>query len=249
MQKPETHLTPERSNSKPIFYFEKDVYRDIMQLLDQDEDDLLQYHKKYDGARIKILCEGSQIKTPCGHPVETGSEWLAFHLLQEMNRYGLEYHLPIMITSYFYSELDHFHKFSREFYIEIIMNYFHSDWTLACPFKDKTQAVIWRDMFSYEELRKIEFLKWLDILSIPQLGGILILAEQYKSVNLAYILSHRSRPRFAYNFNQYFKEAYIKYILPSTKRNQDLWKIRFLSGILKTYKNWAKYTHELKEGN
>lgn len=234
-------------DSNPIFYCEPDMYRDVDLLFDLDEDALPQYRKKYEGNLKKILSEGSQILSPGGYPVESGSDYLATHLMWDLNRFGLEYHLPLTTANYFFSWLDHFRNYPRKFYVDRILDIFHSDWTLNCPFEKNDRAVLWRDMFSYRELREIEFMPWLESLTIGQLGGILILAEQYESVNLAFILSHRSRPRYAYSFERYLEEAYIEFVLSAPERKAEQWKINYLRPILARYRIWHLYMLEVSD--
>lgn len=149
------------------------------------------------GDTLALLENGKPVCTPMRIPITTTSKPLAKRLLEDLQQYGNNPREAASVVSFHCAMLDFFQKNPRA---ELEQNIakglsFQMDWTLHCPGADPHFNMRWWSNFGAGRFQIERGIPWLSTLSLTQLCAVCVLGRTMESVNLAYNVATRFKPK------------------------------------------------------
>ena len=182
--------------------------------------------REEDGVYYIFVDDDHVLATPGGNDVYTAFKPIALRLLKDLEKYGYEYTNIASILSWHFTTIDNFAPRGEEKIVEILDDCFlkRFDWTLHCSAPDPHIMMNWLNVFGSPDKVPQELRKWLEGLTIMQLSAACCVANQYKSLNVAYVFSLLTDKIAKENFKEAVKDFvdFFTMVAPSLATRKEL---------------------------
>ena len=144
------------------------------------------YRYKKDGKFYVIYDDNTIITTPDGNNVRTSYKPLAERIVQDLDRYGMNFQSPESILSYHFTMLDYFSLFSHESAEQILTDSFLTDVDWTCR---NSYAAGWTRTFGKWSDREYFIKQWLSKVTLMQMTAACCIGNTFDSLNMAFTLA------------------------------------------------------------
>ena len=127
------------------------------------------------------------VKTPAGNPFSTSYKKLANRILDDLGKFGYDYHSPESILSWHFTMIDNFSQMEHAEVEDVLDQSFlqKQDWT----FIENQDNGDWTKLFGERGERNATIRKWLSNCTHMQMTAACCIGNAYYSINIAFVLA------------------------------------------------------------